>query len=168
MDDRRLRIYLQDHFAGATAGLELARRTASRNRGNEWGERLGRMVTEITEERELLRSVMKRFGAQPHPVKSAAGWAMEKAGRLKLNGQLTGYSPLSRVEELEALRLGVEGRGSLWRVLRETRRGDARLEGLDLDDLVARADRQSAELETMSIEAARTAFGTPKASRRKR
>ena len=38
-----------------------------------------------------------------------AGWVAEKAGRLKLNGSLLTYSPLSRLVELEGLSLGVEG-----------------------------------------------------------
>ena len=35
--------------------------------------------------------------------KNAGAWALEKVGRLKLNGELTSYSPLSRVVELEGL-----------------------------------------------------------------
>ena len=35
-------------------------------------------------------------------AKDGAAWVAEKLGRLKTNGQLTGYSPLSRLVELEA------------------------------------------------------------------
>jgi hypothetical protein len=52
-----------------------------------------------------------RFGGDK--VKNIAAWGIEKVGRLKLNGQLTGYSPLSRVVELEGLLAGIAGkRGS--------------------------------------------------------
>ena len=50
------------------------------------------------------------------PVKDAGGWLLEKAGRLKLNGQLKGYSPLPRLVELEGLALGVTAKlASGWR-----------------------------------------------------
>jgi hypothetical protein len=41
----------------------------------------------------------------------------EKAARLKLNGHLLARSPLSSLEELEMLRLGVEGKAAGWRTL---------------------------------------------------
>jgi hypothetical protein len=39
---------------------------------------------------------------------------------LKLNGQLRGYSPLSRLDELELLQIGVAGKRRLWRALEHT------------------------------------------------
>ena len=42
------------------------------------------------------------------------GWTGEKLGRLKLNGQLLGYSPLSRLIELEGLMLGIAGKLAMW------------------------------------------------------
>ena len=44
---------------------------------------------------------------------------MEKAGRLKMNGELFEYSPLSRLVEFEGLTLGVTGKLSLWKVLEQ-------------------------------------------------
>ena len=46
---------------------------------------------------------MEDLGFDSDTMKDLGGWALEKVGRLKLNGQLTGYSPLSRVVELEGL-----------------------------------------------------------------
>ena len=37
-------------------------------------------------------------------------WTAEELERLKLNGQLAGYSPLSRLVELEGLAVGIEGK----------------------------------------------------------
>jgi hypothetical protein len=45
-------------------------------------------------------------------VKVYAGWAAEKAGPLRLNGRLLNPSPLSGLVELEAVRLGVEGKAA--------------------------------------------------------
>jgi hypothetical protein len=165
MDDRLIGIYLNDHLAGATGGLELARRLASRNRGTEYEEQLGRIAAEIEEDRVALEDVMTRLGAAANPVKVRAAWAAERVGRLKMNGRLLGYSPLSRLEELEALRLGVEGKLALWRSLKETRGADRRLEGIDLDALANRAERQRDELEAMRLRAATGAFGVAPAPR---
>jgi hypothetical protein len=135
-----LAIYLNDHLAGATAGLELVRRARGSNEATPLGDYLERLATEIAEDRESLIEVMKRLDVRRDPIKVVAGWSGEKVGRLKLNGQLTGYSPLSRVIELEGLHLGITGKLELWRTLQRTSEG--RLRGLDLDTLIKRAEAQ--------------------------
>ena len=165
MDDRLLGIYLNDHLAGATMGLELARRTHGQNKDGKLGVALGRIATAIEEDRDSLRSIMQRLDVAPNVAKTTLAWVAERAGRLKMNGHLLSYSPLSRVEELEALRLGVEGKLCLWRALKDARGTDPRLEGVDLDDLANRAERQRDELEAMRVAAARKAFGAPRPQR---
>ena len=158
MGTRLLAIYLNDHLAGSTGGLELARRARSANRGTPFEAAFDRLATEIEEDREALLDVLRRLGVARDPVKEWAGWLAEKAGRLKLNGRLTGYSPLSRVLELELLALGVEGKRALWRALREVAAGDARLDGVDLGELQRRAERQRRLVEQQRLRAARLAF----------
>ena len=63
-------------------------------------------------------------------------------GRLKPNGQLTGYSPLSRVVELEGLALGMTGKLALWKALRELVDEEPRLDAAELERLRERAERQ--------------------------
>src|SRR5688500_15495120 len=105
-----LAIYLNDHLAGATAGTELARRVAGANRGTSLGETMQELATEIAEDRESLQRAMAELDVGVDHLKMVAGWTAEKFGRLKLNGQLTGYSPLSRVVELEGLHIGITGK----------------------------------------------------------
>jgi hypothetical protein len=168
MDDRLLTIYLNDHLAGATAGALISRRAAGSNRSSQFGERLGQIATEIEEDKETLRTVMKRFGAAENPLKTGLARVAERTGRVfKLNGRLLSYSPLSRLEELEALRIGVEGKLALWRTLKESLGADPRLEGIDLDELAKRAERHRDQLEAMRLEAAREAFGTASAARKR-
>lgn len=57
---RLLSTYLNDHLAGATAGLELARRAARSNRGSTYGRVLSELVEEIAEDRSALEAVMSR------------------------------------------------------------------------------------------------------------
>jgi hypothetical protein len=155
---RLLPIYLNDHLAGSTGAPELARRARSANRGSPFEAAFERLAAEIEEDREVLLDVMRRLGVSRDPVKEWAGWLAEKAGRLKLNGRLTGYSPLSRVLELELLALGVEGKRALWRALREVAAGDARLDGVDLTALLRRAERQRRLVEQHRVRAVAIAF----------
>ena len=83
-------------------------------------------------------------------------WGAEKLGRLKPNGRLRGYSPLSRVIELEGLAIGIAGKARMWRSLESTLGG--RFAGLDLGALAERADRQRARVEELHRLAARRAF----------
>jgi hypothetical protein len=161
VDSRLIAIYLNDHLAGATGGLELARRAHGANRGTEFEAPLARLAAEIAEDRDALVDVMARLGVARDPVKVWAGWLAEKVARLKLNGRIAGYSPLSRVIELEALALGVEGNRALWRALAAEVAGDARLEGVDLAALGRRAERQRRLIERERLRAAALAFGTP-------
>lgn len=142
--NRYLGIYLRDHMAGAIGGLELAKRSLASNRENEFGTFLAGIVREIEEDRRTLEDVMKRLRVSTSSVKNTAVWAAEKVGRLKLNGRLSGYSPLSRLEELEALNAGVQAKRTLWRTLR--RLSPPELDGVDLAEVEARAERQSASI----------------------
>jgi hypothetical protein len=154
-----LAIYVNDHLAGATAGAELARRAAANNRSSAYGEALAQLADEIEHDRALLREIMERLSIPRDRVKLLAAWGAEKAGRLKLNGRLLGYSSLSRLEELELLSLGVEGKLALWQALRRTHGGDPRLQGIDLAKLLERARAQRQRLERQRRRAAEEALG---------
>jgi hypothetical protein len=154
----RLGTYLNDHLAGATVGVELSRRAAGSNRGTGYGETLLRLAEEIAEDRRTLEAIMKRLGVGRDRAKTTVAWGAEKLGRLKLNGQLVGYSPLSRLVELEGLILGVEGKLLLWQALAELAPGDRRLADFDFDELVKRARSQRRRLERQRMNAVREAL----------
>lgn len=158
MDDKLLRIYLTDHHAGSTAGVELARRTLQNNVGTIYESFLRDLVNDIEEDKLELERVMDALGFAPDKIKQAAAWGAERVGRLKLNGQLTGYSPLSRVVEFEGLKLGVTGKQSLWKALKQVSDHDSRLAVTDFDKLIARAEEQIAGIEERRISAATEAL----------
>ena len=149
-----LGIYLNDHLAGATAGTELAHRTARSHRDGKNGATLRRLAAEIAQDRAALLDIMTALGIKVRRYKVSAAWIGEKAGRLKFNGYLLGRSPLSSLEELEMLRLGVEGKAAGWRTLRVLADTDARLDAGDIDELIARARRQGDVLEELRVGAA--------------
>src|SRR5919206_583165 len=117
MNLKYLDVYLNDHLAGATTGVELAKRAASSNAGTEYGDVLSEIEHEIAEDRAALVRLMERFDIKQDRIKTTGAYIAEKVGRLKPNAHLTSYSPLSRVVELEFLGLGVTGKLSLWRGL---------------------------------------------------
>lgn len=153
-----LGIYLNDHLAGATAGVDLFRRAAGAHRGSQVGETLDRLAAEVAEDRGSLQDMMAALGIPIRRYKLYAAWAAEKVGRLKLNGSLLERSPLSSVVELEGMRLGVEGKASGWRTLRTVADHDGRLDADRLDALLARARRQADTLEELRVHAAAEVF----------
>jgi hypothetical protein len=156
--DRLLAIYLNDHLAGAALGVELARRLRSSNRGDpEMGEPLAEICAEIEADRETLIRLMERLDVERNQVKPALARFAERLGRLKPNGQLRGYSPLSRMLELEVLSSGIGGKVQLWNALEE-RFGES-LDGFDFHALAERADRQGQRVEDLHLSAARRALG---------
>ena len=155
---RQLDIYLNDHLAGATVGVELSRRAANSNRGTPSAEVLERLHREIVEDRRTLVAVVRALGVDTSPVKPALGWIAEKAGRLKLNGRLRGCSPLSRLIELEGLETGVAAKRSLWQALARAFPDDARLASFDLDALITRAEQQLRGTSELRLTAAREAL----------
>lgn len=158
MDDKLLGIYLNDHRAGSAAGLELARRCLKNNRGTSYEPFLRDLVQGIEDDVRELESLMDLLGIPPDRLKHTLAWIAEKAGRLKLNGQLTGYSPLSRLWELEGLLLGVTGKRCLWLSLNDIADNDSRLAVTDLDKLISKADEQISGLEEQRLRAAAEAL----------
>jgi hypothetical protein len=157
--DRFLAIYLNDHLAGATLGVEMARRLRSSNEGDaEFGQPLARLCAEIEGDLEALVSLMEQLNVKRDPVKPAFAKVAEKLGRLKPNGRLRSYSPLSRVLELEFLSGLVGGKLQLWNALEQSY-GES-LPGFDFHDLAARADSQGQRLEDLHLAATQRALPT--------
>jgi hypothetical protein len=152
--NRYLAIYLNDHLAGATLGLELIRRASKEHQG-ELGEFLHELRNQIEQDYGALLDVMAAVGVKRSRIKPAVAWAVEKVGRLKLNGQLIARSPLTPLVELEGTATGIAGKLRLWQALREVVEDEALR--ARLDELAARAERQLADLEPRRLAAARLA-----------
>jgi hypothetical protein len=159
-EGRLLAIYLNDHLAGATLGLELVRRAARENAGSLVGTFLEEeLLPEIVQDRETLQRLMRQLGVASARPKIAAAWVAEKLGRLKLNGSLRQYSPLSRLLELEGLAVGIEGKRALWLALDASSAVDASAAGFDFPALAERAASQRSRLEKHRLAAASDALG---------
>lgn len=153
-----LGIYLNDHHAAAVGAIELARRSRSSNTEPPLSVDLDRLIAELVEDRRTLEQVMSLVGVARSGWKSTAAFLAEKAGRVKVNGQLTGYSPLSRVVELEGLSIAVAAKRNLWQSLAQLAQHTPALSALDFDELIARADRQAKVLEFHRLAATEVAL----------
>jgi hypothetical protein len=153
-----LGIYLNDHLAGATGGLELARRMAASHRGPAADGALQRLAAEVAQDHAALEDIMAALGPV-RAYKVYAAWIGEKAAQLRLNGYFLARSPLSSLEELEMLRLGVESNAAGWRTLRVLAETDKRLDSGRMDELIARARRQAVLLEELRVRAAGQVIG---------
>ena len=148
-----LGIYLNDQLALGILWREVARRSQRNNSNTELGEALARVSTGIAEDLETFQRIMCRLGISMNPVKAGLAVGAERLGRLKLNGQLGTYSPLSRFMELDFLVMGIEGKKLLWTTLRDLAGLASRLPDVDFDGLIERAERQRADLEPFRVRA---------------
>ena len=161
LGSNRLATYLNDHLAGSSAGLDLARRIAADNEGHAYGAEMSEIAGEIAEDRATLQRVMDRLGVSRDPVRLFAAWGVERMRRTVPWSWVLDRAGLGRLEELELLTAGVIGKLSLWQALGETQS----VEGVDFAALADRASSQLDRLEVLRRRAAAEAFGRSSASR---
>ena len=154
-----LHIYLQDHLAGATFGLQLVQRCQRNNEAPKPAQPLAKLTAEIAEDRRTLQEIMRDVGAGASRTKVAAGWTLEKVRRLKRNGRFFEYTPLARVVEVLP-EPGDRHRGQEGYVaaLEDVASHQQRLARHDFAALAQRTDDQLARVEVLRLDAARTAF----------
>ena len=124
----RLSVYLQDHLAGSVLAVELVEFLQDQHANQPLGVFASIMLKKIKSDQDVLRSIARKIGDQGSEVKEAAAWLSEKVARLKLGAH--GKSTLGRLEALEFLALGIQGKLALWRALNEVARWDERFRGI--------------------------------------
>jgi hypothetical protein len=158
MDERYLSIYMNDQLAMGVGWRELAKRAHRNNEGTDLGDALGRVARGIGEDVASFEDMMQRLGMHRGVVKPLAAMAAERVARLKLNGRVRGYSPLSRFIELDILAMGIDGKKLLWTTLRDLANLRQALPDVDFTALIERADQQRAEIEPFRRRAGIQAF----------
>jgi hypothetical protein len=156
---RYLTTYVQDHRAGAEAGVRLARRCHDHAPDPTTAAELARIVEEIEADRVSLAAIMDGLGVEASKVKDVAGLAAERIGRLKLNGRLVRTSPLSVVVELEGLIGAVSVKRELWATL-SVLAGARAAPDERLATLLARADDQRSRLQAIHARVVTALFGS--------
>jgi hypothetical protein len=157
MTQRLLSIYLQDHLAGATLGVALARCAARSHANTHGGPVLTQVAGDIEADRETLKRLMADLGVRPSRSKDAAAWLGERLARLKPSGRLSRGRAYHELHELETLSLGIAGKLGLWEALRIAEATDLRF---NLDQLEERARSQRQQVEELRAALARVALSS--------
>jgi hypothetical protein len=156
---RWLTIYLQDHYAGAVAGVALFQRVA----GSHGNPGVRRVVADLAEEvegdRRELDKIMNALEVPHSKTKEYLARGGEKLGRFMPNGTVIRRSPLTDVVELEALSLAVEGKALGWKAMLTLAGGEPGLDPKQIEGLLKRAGDQQARLEELRLARANEIFG---------
>lgn len=150
-------VYLNDHLAMLVAERELCQRVQRSNEGSPLADAAGRQLGLARAGEAAVKQLLADRGAAASGTKATMAWLAEKAGRLKLNGQLTGYSPASRVLEVEGLILAAQARGALWQCLAASQTPPP--EAVDWGQLQQQAEAQLADLRAVHSAVAAESFG---------
>src|SRR5579872_5004037 len=158
MTNKHLATYLNDHLSGAVGAIELLEHLS------KWEGQPGRTLASVRDEvkldRDALRGIMDKLHVAESPVRKAAGWIAHAAAQLKLRLDDPSASRLYRVEALEAVSLGIEGKLAGWKSLEAIVDAYPAIQSVDFGALQGRAAAQRSRIEALRLEAGREAFVT--------
>ena len=158
MNAKHLGTYVNDHLAGSVAALELLDHMISANAGTPRGQFFIELRQEIEQDQAALRDLLEQLDFKENPMRKAVAWFSEKFARAKLSMEDPTGDKLARLEKLEALTLGIEGKRALWRSLNVIADRAPALQAMDLTGLEQRAAEQRQRIEAFRLDVAREAF----------
>lgn len=141
-----LEIYLTDHLAGATAGLNLARLAADEHRHDQHGDFFSELAIEIAEDYETLERLISALAIDESATKSALAEVGSKLMKPKFTGE---DDDLNAFITLETLSIGVEGKRCMWKAL--SCLDDPTIAGFEIDTLIERAQSQRDRIEQQRL-----------------
>jgi hypothetical protein len=159
MIPKHLAIYLNDHLAGATAGIELLEHLAVAYDGTDLEQFAVELQAEVVADRKELEALTARLQISQSAPRKVSAWIAEKFAQLKLRMDDHTGGPLHLLEATEALSLGIEGKRLMWRSLATASEAELELRGPDYDRLTLRAEEQRRRVEIVRLEAATAALG---------
>lgn len=154
-----LGVYVNDHLAAATGGVELVSRMLSRHSGTPYEPKLEELLDQLREERSAHVAMAGALGIPVRAYKQLGTWVAEKLTRAKLNGRLFSRSPLSDLVEFEFIATAVLAKRAGFETLLELSAVEPRLDRALLERLVAQADEQHRWLADARREVASRVFG---------
>jgi hypothetical protein len=153
MAQEPLHVYLNDHLAGATAGVDLARQAAGRHDG-ELGEFFAQIADEISADYNTLSSIMDQMDAQHSGAKEVLAKAGSSISEAKFSGETLDDPEFGTFITLETLSIGVEGKVCMWKALKVVADDHPELSSADVDKLLERGQSQRDRLEAKRLEIA--------------
>jgi hypothetical protein len=156
MAEKHLATYLNDHLAGSVTGLQLMEYLEAEHGGTNVAEVIAQVRAEIEEEQKELEALIERLQFTQHSPRQVMAWLTEKAAQVKLRLDDPADGALRLFETLEAIAIGIQGKGALWRAL-----ATASVPGLpvaDYERLAQRSEDQHRRVEALRLEAAKVAL----------
>jgi len=142
-----IEVYLNDHLAGATAGVNLVEQAADRHRSDELGEFFAPLAADIKADHARLVALIEGMHVHKSASKAALAEIGSKLAAPKFTAKGAGNEHLGDFITLETLSIGVEGKRCMWVALKLVAGAYPELQALDLDELESRAQDQRNRLE---------------------
>jgi hypothetical protein len=156
MSKEHLSTYLNDHLAGSVMAIEVIDQLAEE--APDLNPILMETKMDIEADRLQLIQLMKRLDIAESRVRKAGAWFAEQIAEAKFEMDDQSGGLLGRLERLEALVLGIEGKLRLWRSLEAASNTNSELSFLDYKHLTQRAGEQRDRLESLRLQSATSAL----------
>jgi hypothetical protein len=151
MSSAHLSTYLNDHLAGAVAGVSIIEAAIAHIADKQDAETLDQVRREIDEDKAELEKLISSLDIDESTFRKATGWISEKMAEIKLRFDDPEAGELFVFEALEALSLGIEGKRSLWKLLSFASEKNPKLQDVDYERLIERAEGQRDRVEALRI-----------------
>lgn len=151
MNNDPLHTYLNDHLAGATAGVDLVTSAAERHDG-ELGEFFAQLADEINGDFNTLTSLIDQWDAHASGAKEALAKIGAGLSDAKFSGESIGDPGFGTFLTLETLSIGVEGKLCMWKALKVVQGDHRELASYDIDTLIERAQSQRDRIEAKRLQ----------------
>ena len=116
------------------------------------------LKADIEADRQQLKMLMDRLGITESRVRKLTSWIAEQVTEAKFEADDESRGILRRLERLEALGIGIDGKLALWRALNAAAEVAPDLRGIDYEQLAQRAQEQRGRVEILRLQAARLAL----------
>jgi chromosome segregation ATPase len=156
MSKEHLATYLNDHLAGSLIAVEIMEHLETE--ASDLMPDLAALKSDIEADRDQLRSLMHRLGIVESRVRKVTSWIAEQVTEAKFEADDETRGTLRRLERLEALAVGIDGKSALWRALNAAAEVAPELRGTDYEHLTERAQKQRSQVEMLRLQAARLAL----------
>ncbi|MES2307555.1 MAG: nucleotide exchange factor GrpE, partial [Verrucomicrobiota bacterium] len=143
--------YMNDHFLGSTAALDLLQHIADREKDSIEKDFYLALHREIEEDQETLKKMLADLGKDESKLHQVAGILAEKVSRWKFNHDGLASGELGRLEALEVLSLGIHGKKLLWMLLERLILSYPQWRFVNFSQLTARAEAQFQQVNARRI-----------------
>ena len=158
MSTKNLTAYLKEHAAAASAALDLLDHLVSSHADTPDADFFKELRAKVNADKTILDGILGRFETGESVVLNTMTWIGEKFARIKFRLAGADSGELGRLEALEMLSLGIEGKRVLWLALEAA--AIPELQDMDLPSLAISAAGQRELVELRRLTAARNTLGT--------